>query len=106
MNTDTYKIIFTNTAKNELKSIYVYISRELKMDNSAKKLMKKIEQTILMLGKSPCLARKVKIKPYGYEYHKLIIDKYIVLYRVNKNNKEVVIYRVLYEKRDYLKYED
>lgn len=106
MNIDTYKIIFTNTAKNELKSIYLYISKKLMMNNSAKKLMKKIEKNIFMLKENPYSARKVRVKPYEYEYHRLVIDKYIVLYRVNENNKEVVIYRVLYEKRDYLKYED
>lgn len=39
-------------------------------------------------------------------YRKLIIDNYVALYEVEETYKQVIIYRVLYGKRDYLKMED
>jgi len=66
MDTNTYEIVFTDTAKEELE----------------------------------------EIKPHNDVYRKLVIDNYVALYEVEETYKQVVIYRVLYGKRDYLKMED
>ena len=52
------------------------------------------------------LGVEVHIKPHNNIYRKLVIDNYIALYEVEETYKQVVIYRVLYGKRDYLKMED
>lgn len=36
-------------------------------------------------------------------YWKLVIDNYIALYEVDEKYKQVVVYRVLYGRMDYLK---
>ena len=46
---------------------------------------------------------EVHIKPHNEVYRKLVIDNYIVLYEVDENYKQVVVYRIIYGKTDYLK---
>ncbi len=44
MDTNTYEIILTDTAKEELEEIYEYISENLYAVDSANRLMNKIEE--------------------------------------------------------------
>lgn len=106
MDTNTYEIVFTDTAKEELEEIYEYISEHLLEVGVANKLMDKIEQSILRLEQNPHSCVEVHIKPHNNVYRKLVIDNYIALYEIEETYKQVVIYRVLYGKRDYLKMED
>ncbi len=106
MDTNTYEIVFTDTAKEELEEIYEYISEHLLEVGAANKLMDEIEQSILRLEQNPYSCVEVHIKPHNNIYRKLVIDNYIALYEVEETYKQVVIYRVVYGKRDYLKMED
>lgn len=106
MDTNTYEIVFTDTAKEELEEIYEYISEHLLEVGAANRLMDKIEQSILRLEQNPYSCVEVHIKPHNNIYRKLVIGNYIALYEVEETYKQVVIYRVLYGKRDYLKMED
>ncbi|MCI8641795.1 MAG: type II toxin-antitoxin system RelE/ParE family toxin [Clostridia bacterium] len=106
MDTNTYEIVFTDTAKEELEEIYEYISEHLLEVGAANRLMDKIEQSILRLEQNPYSCVEVHIKPHNNVYRKLVIDNYIALYEVEETYKQVVIYRVVYGKRDYLKMED
>lgn len=106
MDTNTYEIVFTDTAKEELEEIYEYISEHLLEVGAANRLMDKIEQSILRLEQNPYSCVEVHIKPHNNIYRKLVIDNYIALYEVEETYKQVVIYRVVYGKRDYLKMED
>ncbi len=106
MDTNTYEIVFTDTAKEELEEIYEYISEHLLEVETANRLMDKIEQSIFRLEQNPYSCVEVHIKPHNNIYRKLVIDNYIALYEVEETYKQVVIYRVLYGKRDYLKMED
>lgn len=104
MGTDNhYEIILTDIANNELEKIYQYIADTLKEPTAAKKLMEKIENSILRLEDFPYSCVDVHIKPHNKIYKKLVIEKYIVLYRVEETNKQVVIFHIYYAKRDYLK---
>lgn len=106
MDINNYEVVFTDTAKEELEEIYEYISEHLLEVGAANRLMDKIEQSILRLEQNPYSCIEVHIKPHNNIYRKLVIDNYIALYEVEETYKQVVIYRVLYEKRDYLKMED
>ena len=97
-----YEIIFTDYAKEELKDIFHYISEILNNKIAADSLMNKIEKILLALKQIPFLATKVHIKPRNETYRRLVINNYIILYQVNEKNSYVIIYRVLYGKRDYL----
>lgn len=106
MDIDIYEIILTDVAKEELEEIFSYIEKNLSMKNTAKRLMKKIEENILILENNPYLYKEIHVKPHNDVYRRLVVDNYVVLYEVKEEHKQVVIYRVLYGKRDYLIVED
>ena len=101
---NNYKVIFTETAEIELDGIYDYISRTLLSENSAKKLMTKIEESALRLEMFPescSIADGYIIN--GIQYRKLIVDNYILLYNIDENIKQVNIIHAFYGRRNYLK---
>lgn len=103
MDTNNYEIVLTDIAKEEIEEIYEYISQELSEISAANRLMDKIEQNFLRLEQNPYSCVEVHIKPYNEVYRKLVIDNYIALYEVDEKYKQVVIYRVVYGRMDYLK---
>lgn len=102
MDTNSYEIILTDTAKEELEEIYEYISENLLEISVANRLMDKIEQSLFLLEQNPYACVEVHIKPHKDKYRKLVIDNYIVLYEVDEKYKQVVVYRIVSEKMDYL----
>lgn len=103
MDTNNYEIVLTDIAKEEIEEIYEYISQELSEISAANRLMDKIEQNFLRLEQNPYSCVEVHIKPHNEVYRKLVIDNYIALYEVDEKYKQVVIYRVVYVRMDYLK---
>ncbi len=103
MDTKKYNIILTDMAKIDLEEIYQYIFENLKEPKIAYKLMEKIETEIVSLETSPYRRMEVHIKPKNQIYRRLVIDNYVVLYRVEEEKKEVVIFQILYGGRNSLK---
>ena len=103
MDIKKYNIILTDMAKLDLEEIYKYIFENLKEPNIADKLMEKIETEILDLEISPYRCMEVHIKPKNQIYRRLVIENYVVLYRIVEEKKQVVIFQILYGGRDYLK---
>lgn len=103
MDINNYEIVLTDVAKEELEEIYEYISEHLLEKVAADRLMEKIEQSILRLEKNPYSCVEVHIKPHDDVYRRLVIDNYIALYEVEEDYKQVVVYRVIYGRTDYLK---
>ena len=103
MDINTYEVVLTDTANEELEEIYSYISENLFDISAANHLMEKIESNFLMLEQNPHACVEVHIKPHNEVYRKLVIDNYIALYEVDEKNNKVVVYRVLHGRMDYLK---
>lgn len=102
MDTKNYEIILTDTAKEELSNIYKYISENLYEEMTANRLMNKIEENILRLKQNPYSCVKVSVRPHKEIYRRLVIDNFIALYDVEEKYSQVIIYRVLNSKMDYL----
>ena len=102
MDTEIYKIVLTESTKIDLEEIYKYIAEKLLETNTANKMMQRIEQEILSLESNPYRGVEVRVKPHNKKYRKLVINKYIALYRINEEKKEVIIDNIIYGKRDYL----
>lgn len=79
-----------------------YISSELKNPMAANaladELFKAIESTKAFPYANPVL---VPIRPLKFEYRKLVVKNYLILYRVDESEKVITVTRVLYSKRDY-----
>ena len=97
-----YKLIIFPSAQNDMERIFKYISKNLHNPSAANKQTNDFEQAL----------DNVCIFPNSFPYvnneyvkdksiHKLIVNNYIVFYR--RENKEVQVVRVLFSMRDYNK---
>ena len=59
---------------------------------------------MLILEENPYSCSEVHIKPHNNIYRKLVVANYVVLYEIEEKHKQVIIYRVVYGKRDYLNF--
>ena len=102
-NNKQYKIIFTNDAITEMKSIFDYISKELYTPNAAKNLMLKIDESIENLKSMPNAYRIIKrYDELNLVYRKIIVKKYSIIYTINETEKKVYIIHLYHSKQDYL----
>lgn len=97
-----YKVIRTDTADAGIRKIILYVAQNFGNDVALKKL-DAIEKRILELGDDPYIGtepRYLVLKRQGYKV--LILEKYLVFYKIDEENKAVVIYAVVDQRQDYL----
>ena len=97
-----YNIEYSKESKQDLIDIKQYIKYHLQEPLIAQKLISKIKTEIDSLKDNPELYSIIDddvIK--RLEIRKLIVDNYIVFYRVCGNN--IYVDRVLYGRRDYMR---
>lgn len=100
---DKYKIEITEPAENDLRSIGLYISRELLQPDTAKRVVTEIGEAILKLEELPLRNGWVSDKRLSIKgIRRIIIDNYIVFYVANEQNRLVTIVRILYNRRDWI----
>ena len=99
MDINNYEIVLTDIAQEELEEVYEYIFKNLYNELSADSLMDKMEKAIFSLEQNPYKYPEVHIRQRNEVYRKLVVDNYIVLYEVDEEYKQVVVYRVIYGKR-------
>lgn len=97
---NSFNIIVTNIAYQELNEIYYYISNILNNVSAADRLYKNILENLVALRKNPYLYPVI----VGYEnYRRIIIKNYIIVYRVDKLTNTVYIVHIVYKRNNYLK---
>lgn len=101
LSEDDYVIVFTKQASNEIRKIKQYISKKLKVPNSANRLMEQMKERTEKLSyfsrRYPIVGRKNK-----REYRRIVIKNYVVIYTINEVRKEVEIVHIYYDKNNYL----
>ena len=98
-----YELILTDKARLDLEDIYYYISKSLMADKAAENLINKIENSILRLENMPESCNIIiGLKEKNKVYRKLIINNYIVIYRIDETNLKVYIIRIVYGGKNYL----
>lgn len=96
-----YEIIYTETAKDDLKGIYRYISDRLVEPKTAKNLVEKIIEEIRSLAEMPQRYRRYEEEPwYSQGLRVLNVKNYLVFYLVDEKMASVTIVRVIYGGRD------
>ena len=96
-----YKIEYSKESKQDLIGIKQYIKYNLQEPETAQKLISKIRNKINNLKNNPeiysviddDLIKKIEIR-------KLMVDNYIVFYRIKKDNIEIA--RIMYERRNWI----
>ena len=97
-----YKLVYLPSARQDMIEIMRYISLQLKNPSAAHRLANKlIEAGESILGFPYSNPAYVPIRPLKREYRKLLVQNYLMLYRVDEEKKLVTIVRVIYAKRDY-----
>jgi addiction module RelE/StbE family toxin len=96
-----YNIEYSKESKQDLIGIKQYIKYNLQEPEAAQKLISKIRTEINNLKNNPEICAIIDdelIKKL--EIRKMIVDNYIVFYRIKNNNIEIV--RVMYGRRNWI----
>lgn len=97
-----YKVIRTDTADAGIRKIILYVAQNFGNTVALEKL-DEIEKRILALGDDPFIGtepRYLVLKRQGYKV--LVLEKDLVFYKIDEENKNVVIYAVVDQRQDYL----
>jgi toxin ParE1/3/4 len=97
-----YEVLRTDTADAGIRKIILYIAKNFGNAVALEKI-EEIEQRILELGDDPYIGtepRYLVLKRQGYKV--LILEKNLVFYKIDEDNKKVIIYAVVDQRQDYL----
>ncbi|MFT8363315.1 MAG: type II toxin-antitoxin system RelE/ParE family toxin [Sporolactobacillus sp.] len=100
-----YKIDLSKTANNDRRDIVRYISSQLSAPTSALHMMTLLEEAMTDLSDMPQRCSQVadpRLAQMGFR--KLIVKNDAVFFSIDEKNKVVNIERVLYGRRDWLKF--
>ena len=100
---EIYEIEFTEDARDEIRDIYEYISKNLVAEEAAKRLMRKMRQSVMDLAEAPKIYMKIEKKDKRKrEFRRMVIDNFVVLYTIDENRKTIYISHMYYGRRNYL----
>lgn len=97
-----YEIIRTDTADAGIRKIILYVAQNFGNTVALEKL-DEIEKRILDLGDDPYIGTNpgyLVLKRQGYKV--LILEKDLIFYKIDEENKKVVVYAVVDQRQDYL----
>lgn len=97
---DKYKVKLNPRAIHELDSIYKYIANEKLAPENAKGQIDRIKKAILNLNTFPQSHQERNEGRYaGKGYRQLLIDNYIVIFRIDETCKIVYVVTIQYQGR-------
>ena len=97
-----YKVLRTDTADSGLHRIILSVAENFGVETALQKL-EKIEQQLMLLEDIPYIGtdpRYMVLRRQGYKV--LILEKDLVFYKVNEEEKTVTVYAVVDQREDYL----
>ncbi|MFG6377556.1 MAG: type II toxin-antitoxin system RelE/ParE family toxin [Lachnospiraceae bacterium] len=97
-----YKILRTDKAEEQLREIIFYIADDSGSIDIALKYLDKIEHAIMQLESFPYIGSIPKyaiLRKQGYRV--LIVERHLVFYKVNEDEKLVIIYAIVDGRREY-----
>ena len=100
----TYSVVISDTAIEDLRGIFNYISNELFSPDTAKQIYSRLYDAIMSLDAMPHRFHKFELwNDDGMCVRYFPVSGYSVFYAVEDNKRLVTILRVLYGKRDFSK---
>lgn len=98
---DKYKVKINPRAIRELDGIYQYIANEKLAPENAKGQVDRIKKAILNLDTFPSSHQERNEGKYaGKGYRQLLVDNYIVIFRMDEINKVVYVVTIQYQGRN------
>ena len=99
---DKYKVKLSTAAFRDLDGIYKYIAENLKVPETALKLVTEIENAILSLDEMPQRGAERRIGVYANKgYRQIFVKNYTVVYRVDEKEKTVIVITVRYSPSEF-----
>lgn len=96
---------FSKDLEKNLEEIFEYIFYTLSAPISAKRLLKEIDDNIVKLKTFPYMCKALENKEIeSYQYRKLIVKDFIIIYSVDEENKIVHLVRAFYGASNYEAY--
>ena len=97
-----YRVSISDHAYRDLDGIYDYIAKTLLEPSYALGIVDKIESAILSLDNMPHRCPERKIGTYANRgYRQLFIGNYTALFRIDENEKRVIIITIRYSSSQY-----
>lgn len=98
---DTYSVVYSSQAMNDLKKIYLYISNVLLVPKTAERQVNRIRETIRSLDFMPSRYCLVDNEPWkSMKMHKVTAGNFIIFYTVDDSCFTVTVIRIFYGGRD------
>ena len=99
---DKYEVLLYPRAFQDIDEIYEYIALEKFAPENAKEQTDRIWDAILTLEALPFSHQERKEGRYANKgYRQLLIDNFIVIYKIDEKHKKVYVVTVQYYARDY-----
>ena len=92
----TYSIVYRPYAERDIWEIADSMSEY--STAAARKFLQKLQEKIESLSEMPLLYQKISSQQ---EYRKMVVDKYVVVYYVDEQERQVIIVRVVHGMRNY-----
>ena len=99
-----FRVLFTDTAKQDLREIAIYIAEQSKEKETAKRFVNELREKTKVLETFPESGavpndRVLKIQGYRFLVHK----DYLIFYHYNEQKKTSYILSIFHAKRDYVR---
>ena len=99
-----YKVLITELAQKDLDAIIEYLSIQLCNPTAAAHLLDEVDQCYSHLCSNPLIyAKSTDTRLENEGYRKVLINNYILFFKVFEREKKVIVYRIIYGARDYQK---
>ena len=96
-----YKVLLYPKAYRDIEDIYAYIANEILEPEIAKRQINRIWDALSSLSTFPYSHQDRLVGRYASKgYKQFIVDNYLVIYRINEDDKEVRVVTVQYGKRN------
>lgn len=97
-----YSLVVTEDAQSELEKIADYISESLCNPIAAVNFLDKVKSYYTTLSENPLIYQVCEnIGSGDKEYRKVVINNYLLIYRVDESTKTVYVLHFFYGRRDY-----
>jgi plasmid stabilization system protein ParE len=99
-----YKLSVTELAHEDLSNIISYMAVELSNKPAAVQFIGEVEKCYDRLKENPLIyeeCRDPRLKMMGYR--KVVVNHYVLIYKIDEKAKTVIVYRFFYGRQDYAK---
>lgn len=99
---DRFKIELTPAAMSDLNDIYRYIASDLFSPQAAERIMDEFEEAFEQLSDYPFMCPiSTDESLLESAYRKLVVRRFVGLYRVDEQHRRVIFIRFMHGSRDY-----